>query len=84
LSPLATLSQPNAAITFKGETFPIIKEKFVAYSKKAAELDRPNLSEFIITSSVMRESVQTFIDVCQEKSPPFCKSQVVDMLSQNT
>jgi hypothetical protein len=81
LSPLSTLSQPTAAIMFRGERFPIVKKKFVTYSETAAALDRSNVSEFVITSSVTRESVQTFIDVCQEKSPQFETSQILDLLS---
>jgi hypothetical protein len=81
LWPFATLTQPNAAIVFKGENFPIIKERFTAYSRTAAEQDRPNLTEFVITSSVTRESVQTFVDVCQEKPWFLDRSQILDLLS---
>jgi hypothetical protein len=81
LPPLATITKPNASVIFKGEAFPIFKEMFVAYSRTAAEGDRPIDSEFVITSSVARASVKTFIDVCQAKSPPFDKSQIVDLLS---
>jgi hypothetical protein len=81
LWPFVKLSPPNAVITFQGETFPIIKEIFVVYSKIAAEQDRPNLSEFVITSSVTHGSVQTFVDVCQEKPWFLDRSQILDLLS---
>jgi hypothetical protein len=80
LSPLTTSSHPNASIIFGDEAFPIFKEIFTGYSRKAADPDHLLRSQFVITSPVTRESVQIFVDVCQGKSSPFDDSQIMDLL----
>jgi hypothetical protein len=80
LSPLRSSRQPNASIIFRGEPFPIFKEVFMTYSMKAAAPDDANQSNFVITSAVTRESVQIFVDLCQEKSSTFDDSQILDLL----
>jgi hypothetical protein len=81
LSPLTTSSQPNASLVFHSETFPIFKEVFMTYSKAAAAQAHRNPSQFVITSSVTPQSVQVFVGICQGKSTPFDKSQILDLLS---
>jgi hypothetical protein len=81
LSPFTASSQPNASLIFQGEPFPIIKQLFMSYSKTAAQQDHPNHSQFLVTSSVARESVQIFVDICQGKSRPINKFQILDLLS---
>jgi hypothetical protein len=85
LSPLATSSQPNASIVFHGAPFPIYKEFFLTYSRNACQReskgDRPGHSNFVITSSVTRESVEIFVDICQGRSRPVDKSQILDLLA---
>jgi hypothetical protein len=81
LSPLTASSQPNASIVFQGETFPIFKGLFTTYSRAAAEHDRPNHFQFVVTSPVTRESVITFVEICQGKPASFSNSQVLDLLS---
>jgi hypothetical protein len=81
LSPLTTSSQPNASIIFHDEAFPIFKEIFTVYSRKAADHDHLLHSQFVITSPVTPESVQIFIDICQEKSSAFDDSQILELLS---
>jgi hypothetical protein len=80
LPPITILAGPNASVIFRGEAFPIIKELFTFSSKIAAEQNRAVLSEFVVTSAVSRGSIQVFIDVCQGKSLPFDKSQILDLL----
>jgi hypothetical protein len=81
LWPVTTSSHHNASITFQGDTFPIFRDLFTAFSKTAVEQERSNRGTFVIASSPTRESVQIFIDVCQRKSPDFGKSHILDLLS---
>jgi hypothetical protein len=81
LSPLTSSFRPDASIIFQGETFPIFPAIFASYSRTANEQYRFNHSEFVVTSSVTRESLQIFINICQGKQTSFDKSQILDLLS---
>jgi hypothetical protein len=81
LSPLTTSAQPNASIVFQGEAFPIFKEIFITYSRTACQLERLGQSTFVVTSPVTRDSAEIFVDICQGKSRPVDKSQILDLLS---